>query len=125
MSISNYAENKILDHLFGTAAFTMPAQVYVALHTADPGETGATAEVSGGSYARQAIDFDAAANGATSNSATVTFSGMPGVTVTHVSIWDAATAGNCLFVGALTQSQALPAGSQFVFNAGDAQATLD
>jgi hypothetical protein len=31
-NLSLYAENKLLDHLLGTAAFTMPAQVYLVLY---------------------------------------------------------------------------------------------
>ena len=38
MSISNYAENKILDHVTGRASFTAPSTVYIKLHTADAGE---------------------------------------------------------------------------------------
>jgi hypothetical protein len=40
MSISNYAELKILEHTTGRAAWTIPTNVYVQLHTADPGEEG-------------------------------------------------------------------------------------
>ena len=38
MSISNYAELKILDHTTGRSAWTMPTNVYVKLHLGDPGE---------------------------------------------------------------------------------------
>ncbi|MGA1149392.1 MAG: phage tail fiber protein, partial [Ilumatobacteraceae bacterium] len=38
MSISNYAELEILDHLTGTASWTAPSSVYLKLHTGDPGE---------------------------------------------------------------------------------------
>ena len=40
MSISNYAELKILDHTTGTASWTAPSGVYLKLHTGDPGEAG-------------------------------------------------------------------------------------
>ena len=38
MSISNYAELKILEHTTGKTAWTMPTNAYVKLHLGDPGE---------------------------------------------------------------------------------------
>ena len=78
-NLTNYAENKLLDHLLGTAAYTMPAQVYLALFTAvGDQEAGTVTEVATGAYARQAIDFSAAASGATSNSGVVSFTASGG-----------------------------------------------
>ena len=51
---------------------------FLSLHTADPGTTGAN-EVSGGSYARQAITFGAASGGTATSTNTQTFSAMPAV----------------------------------------------
>jgi hypothetical protein len=45
---------------------------YLSLHTADPGTTGAN-EVSGGSYARQAITWNAASGGEQTSSDGQTF----------------------------------------------------
>ena len=56
MSISNYLENKLLDAVFNATAFNVTGDPYISLHTADPGETGAS-EVTGGSYARQQAAF--------------------------------------------------------------------
>ena len=33
-ALSDYAENKILDHLLGTSAYTFPSQAYLGLSTA-------------------------------------------------------------------------------------------
>jgi hypothetical protein len=105
MSISNYLENKILDKVLKDTAFTT-APVFIALHTADPGETGAN-EVSGGSYARQqvaAAGWNAAAAGLADNAGVVNFTGMPVVAapgVVAVSLWDALSGGNCLWAGFL------------------------
>ena len=62
---SDYLENKVLDHVLGNSAFTQPGTLYVGLWTADDGlEAGTqTSEVSGGSYARATMAFDAAATG--------------------------------------------------------------
>lgn len=124
-AISDYLENKLLDHSLGTLAYSAPAQVYLALHTATPGEAGSGAEVTGGSYSRKAIDFGAASGGSASNNAGVSFTGMPAVTVTHIGLWDAATAGNLLFYGALTSSKTLNSGDTFTVQTGDLTVTLD
>lgn len=128
MSLSNYAEEKILDHLLGTTAWTMPAQVYVSLHSADPGETGASELAVANGYARQASDFDAAgADGATANSAPVVFTntGVAWSAATHFGLWDAATAGNFLGGNALTASKTIGAGDTGTFATGDLDVTLD
>src|SRR5687768_16633926 len=95
-SLSDFAENKILDHALGTASWTMPTQLYVSLHTTANTDSAAGTEVSGNAYVRQAVDFSAAASGATSNSATVTFPTATGSwgTITHIGLHDASTAGN-------------------------------
>ncbi|MCK6480198.1 MAG: hypothetical protein HUU06_11100 [Planctomycetaceae bacterium] len=100
MSIANWAENKILDALFNNVSLAV-AQPYVSLHTADPGETGVN-EVGGGSYARQAASFGAAASGQVQNDANIDFTGMPAVTVVGFGIWDALSGGNCLWTGWLS-----------------------
>lgn len=129
-AFSDYLENALLDHVLGNAALTQPADVYVALFTdaATAGELEAgtiTNEVAGGTYARQAVGFDAAAGGTTSNSAGVSFTDMPALTVSYVAVMDAATAGNVLFYGALTASKTLNAGDTFTIAAGDLDITLD
>lgn len=128
MALSNYAENKLLDHILGTAAFTMPTQVYVALFTADNGlESGVlTGEVSGGSYARVAVDFSAASGGVANPTATVTFPQATGSwgTVTHVALMDAPSGGNVLLHGPLTQAKSVTAGQTAKFVAADLDAVF-
>lgn len=127
MSKSNYAETAVLDWLLGGATPTRPSARYLALHTADPGETGATGELSGNGYARQAVTFDPAASGATSNSSSHTFTASGGSwgTVTHFSIWDASSSGNCLYTGALTTSRTIGDGESGTVAAGDIDITED
>jgi hypothetical protein len=124
MTISNYAENKLLDAVFNAASFGLAGDPYVSLHTADSGETGAS-EVAGGSYARVQAAFDTAASGAVSNTAIIDFTGMPAATVTHVGIWDASGAGNFLWGGALAAPKTTGAGDTLRLPAGDLDVTLD
>lgn len=119
MSASDYLESKLLDHALGVAAFPMPTTLFMSLHTADPGETGIGSEVTGGSYARQAITFTANVAGSPSPSGIgVTFINLPAVTVTHFVIRDALASGNALFIGPLTTPQTMVVGQALTFNAG-------
>jgi hypothetical protein len=123
MSISDYLENELLDSVFNNGSFAV-AQPYVSLHTADPGEDGSN-ECTGGSYARQSGSFTTAASGAVETDADIEFTGMPACTVTHVGVWDAVSAGNFLWGGALSASKTVNAGDTFKINSGDLDITLD
>lgn len=124
-NLSNYLENKLLDHFLGTTSFAMPATVYVGLYSAAPGDAGGGTEISGGSYARQSAAFSAAASGATSNSANIDFTGMPAVTVVAIGIHDASTAGNLLLWGTLTTNKTTDAGDTLRIATGDLDITID
>lgn len=124
MSATNYLETKLLDHVLRNTAYTQPSALYMALHTADPGETGTGSEVTGGSYAPQTIAFSAASGDTASNSGAVNFATMPATTVTHFSIRDASS-GNPLFVGPLSSSQTTTAGQTLSFAAGQVTVSAD
>ena len=133
MSATNFLEDAILNVLRGTTFPAVPTNFYVALHTADPGESGAGAEVAGGSYARVAMSpaagtWDApAGSGATQNTGAITFptpSGAWGV-VTHFANWDAASGGNCWIYGALSASRSPASGDTVRFVAGALDITVD
>ncbi len=127
-AMSDYLEERILNHTLAGVPYAPPATRYVSLHLANPGETGApTQEVVGGQYQRALAQFAAASTtGATSNSNTLAFAGMPAATVTHVGIYDGPAAGsNLLYYGALTAPVAVTAGGTFVINAGGLTVTLD
>ena len=112
MSISNYAELKILEHTTGKTAWTMPTTVYVKLHTADAGEAATTAAAT--ETTRKAASWATAASGAIATSATLEWTNVAATeTYTHWSMWDASTAGNALWTGALSTSAAVTAGDTF------------
>jgi len=129
---SDYLENEVLDHVLGQGArdFTSPTNLYIGLFTSDGGlesnTSGSWTEVSGGSYAREAVAFDAAASGSTSNTSTVTFTTATANwgTITHVAVMDASTAGNVLFHGAVTTSKTIETGDTFQISAGNLTVTL-
>ena len=126
-NLTDYAENKILDHSLGRTSWTMPATVRVALYTTATNDAGGGTEVSGGSYARQALTVDAAASGATQNSALITFpvASADWGTITHVAVLDAASGGNMIWHGPLTASKTISNGDQLAIPAGDLDFSLD
>lgn len=124
-NLSNYLENKLIDHFLGTTTFTKPAAVYVALFSAAPNDAGGGTEISGGSYARQTATFSAASSGATSNSANIDFTNMPAVTTVAIGIYDASTSGNLLLWGTLTANKTTDAGDTLRIAAGDLDISID
>ena len=112
MSISNYAELKILEHTTGKTAWTIPTNVYIKLHTADAGEAGTSSAAS--ETTRKVAAWATAASGSIATSATLEWTNVAATeTYTHWSMWDASTAGNCLWTGALSSSAAVTAGDTF------------
>ena len=112
MSISNYAELKILEHTTGKTAWTIPSNVYVKLHTGDAGEAGTTNAAT--ETTRKVAAWATAASGSIATSATLEWTNVAATeTYTHWSLWDALTSGNCLWTGALSSSAAVTAGDTF------------
>lgn len=110
MSISNYLENKLLDATSGTSYAA--AGTYLQLHTGDPGEDG-TANVAS-ETTRKSLTWNAASGGSMATSAAASWTSVAATeTLTHFSLWDASTSGNCLFAGALSASASVVAGDNF------------
>lgn len=132
MSFSNFLEDELLDHVFGAASYSAPGTIHISLHTADPGETGASEVASSNNYSRAAVtnnatNFPAASGGAKANGTLIQFATPSGSwgTVTHVGAWDASSAGNFLGGGALSVSQAIASGNDVEIAIGDLDITLD
>lgn len=126
-AFSNFAENKLIDWFFrgqaigvtgaSAAAGTGPANLYVALLTAAPSDTGGGTEVTGGGYVRQAVvsslanwaatsipgntSASAGTDGTTSNNVAITYAAPTAsaysAPVTHAAVYDAVSGGNMLF----------------------------
>jgi hypothetical protein len=112
MSISNYAELKILEHTTGKTAWTIPTDVYIKLHTGDAGEEGTSNAAT--ETTRKEAAWATASAGAIATSATLEWTNVAATeTYSHWSMWDASTAGNCLWTGALSSSAAVTAGDTF------------
>lgn len=130
-SLSDYLENKLLDHIFGNADYTAPGNIYVALFTADNGLEGGTltGEIAAGGYSRvqlSDLDFGAAANGEISNVNDIEF---PTATedwgpIAYAALMDASAAGNVLVHGAFSVVKTVWNGDVFKVRAGDLKVSL-
>lgn len=129
-SFSDYTEDKVIDHVNGKTAFTMPT-VYVGLSTADPlDDASGLAEPSGNNYARvttSGSDWDAASGGATANATALTFPEASGAwgTCTHFARFDASSGGNMIDHGTLDASRVITSGITPRFSIGELDITLD
>jgi len=114
MSISNYAELKMLEHATGKTSWTMPTTLYVKLHTADAGEDGTSSAAS--NTTRKSLAWASAASGsiATTGSPSAEWTSIATAeTYSHWSLWDNLTAGNCIWTGALSSSASVAVGDTF------------
>ena len=123
--------NLIIDHIFGGAAYTQEANLYVALSksTIDSADTGSTipGEIATGSYARKGCNtWDAAAAGATENTQPVTFAQATadwGV-ITDFAVCSHSTTGDMIIFGKLNTTKNVQSGDTPRFATGDLDFTL-
>lgn len=146
MSKGNTFENDLLQLIFnnvdiadigdagGLQNSATAGSLYVAYHTADPGETGTatTSETAYTNYARQAVARTSGgwtvSGNQVQNAAQITFPqcGVTGATLTHFSVTTASSgASKILYKGALTSSLAVSNGITPLFAAGGITITED
>jgi len=135
-AFSDYLEAAILNATLRGTNFTAPsvADLHLALFTADPTDANATAnEASASWYSRQptgswTAPADAGdGNTESLNTAPITFPSVTGaqITITHIGIYDAATAGNLLYHVALQSQKTLDVGDVLSFAANNIAIKLD
>ena len=146
MSLSNASETALLSLLFNNTAWAgigdagglqpsaAAGSLFIALHTADPGETGnqSTSEAAYTGYARVSVARSAGgftvAGNQVSNTATVQFGECTAgsATVTFFSVGVATSGATAiLYRGALSASRAISAGITPLFNSGALTGTAD
>lgn len=109
------------------ATYTGNTSLFLSIHTADPGDTGANEYIGYSGGLRIAITFAAAsaasaASGGTS--AQQDFTSMGVTTITHIGVWTANTAGTFKGGGALTASRTTASGDTLRFNSGAVAVTF-
>lgn len=142
-SLTDYAENRLIDAVFRGQSLGAPATWYVGLLTAACSDSAAGTEVSGGSYARVAVTAgltqwagtqsagsttaSSGTGGQTSNNASITF---PAPTanwgsITHFALYDASTSGNQWVCQALSTAKTVNNGDAApAFSAGSLTVTF-
>lgn len=128
-AMTNYLENKLVDHTFRGINYAAPTVTYAALLTNVPDDSTSPIEVTGGSYTRVAIVSNSSSWAGTqgagsttastgtsatiSNNEVVTFNNPTANwgTVVGIALYDAATGGNALIQGALTSPVTVVSGS--------------
>lgn len=112
MAFSNYNAAQVLPD--GT--------MHVQLHTANPGDDGTVAPASG--IGRSSGTFGNFASKSNSNTTDIVFNSVPAQTITHVSLWDASSGGNCLFYHQISAPFVVTDGQTLTFAIGDFINTL-
>ena len=129
--MSDYLAGSMLDHIFKTAVYTAATTLYVGLSdaTIDDDTTGSdVSEPADGAYARVACNtWDAAASGATENTAAITFAKATASwgTITDFFMADHLSTGNMLFYEAADASKAVGTNDTVQFDAGSFDITID
>lgn len=120
MPASNDLATNIINHFFRNSAVTSPTNLYLALFTVAPDIDGAGGtEVTGGSYARQALTFAAPdSDNMAATSADTVFTGMPATTVVAGAIYTASSGGTFYSRALFTSPQVITAGYTFRLKAG-------
>lgn len=114
---STYA-NEIADYVVGKGAPTSIAACWVKLHTGAVGASGTGNPAT--ETDRAQAGFGSPTAGVIANSADINWTGVAATeTITHVSLWDASTAGNFIASIALNSSAVLSAGGDLTIAAGD------
>ena len=116
--MSSAIANSILDAYARSVAWSEPAELWVKLHTGDPGAAGTSNAAA--NTTRQEGTFSAASAGAITTSADCTWTSVSTTeTYSHVSFWDASTSGTFLGSDALETSRGVTAGDNFTIATGD------
>lgn len=120
-AMTNYLENKLVDHLLRGASFSAPSTLYVGLFTVSPSDAGGGTECTGGGYGRVAVTcngtnwsatdgagttgYSAGDSGTISNNVSIKFP-LPTATwgtVVAVGLFNTQTGGNLLLQGSITE----------------------
>jgi hypothetical protein len=127
LGLSATIANDFLEWLFNASATsTAPANIWIQLHTGDPGASG-TANVAGNATRKDlTAAMGTASSGAITNTSAVTWTTGEVDTsedYTHWALFDASTAGTFLCSGTMT-ANAVTSGDEFEIPIGDLDASF-
>lgn len=120
-AFSNFMEDAITAFINGTTFPAAPTNTFVQLYSQDPTDAGSgtgalytRVEYAAGGWTRGTGGAGTLSN---TNIITITSDAASGATATHFAVFDATTAGNLLFFGALGTSKVIAVGDEVKFNA--------
>lgn len=90
------------------------ASLFLSIHTADPGNTGAS-EYTTYTGTRPAIAFNVAASQSSGNTSQIDFAAMGATTITFIGLWTATSGGTFKGGGALSASKTTASGDTLRF----------
>ena len=115
--------NSLLTAVAKATNYTAPVAFFVKLHLGDPGAAGTANPAA--NTTRKSTTFAAASAGSISTSADVVWTSVSNTeTYSHVSFWDASSAGNFIGSCALSASRAVTAGDDFTIPTGSLTLSL-
>lgn len=127
LGLSATIANDFLEWLFNASPTgTAPTNIWIQLHTADPGAAGLTAVAGNATRKDLTAAMGTAASGAITNTAAITWTTGEVDTsedYTHWSLFDASTAGTFLCSGTMT-ANAVTVGDEFTIPVGDLDASF-
>lgn len=129
--MSTYLEQAILNEVLRGQNYLPPSNIHVGLFTSDPTDEDIGTEVSGGGYARQAVTFGAPVKDGNNKSVVHNTNEIDfGIAasdwgnISYFGIFDAASGGNLLFHGELTNPKTILENDRPIWYAGDLKIRL-
>ena len=128
--LTDYMERKLLDHIFGRAAFSRPSNLYIGLSTtafadSDNGSTAYAKEPSGNAYGRinidNAVQYETSGNDIKNNSS-IDWSEATGSwgSIGYWGVFDGSgSSANMLMHGSFSSATTVASGDQFRISTGD------
>ena len=127
-AFSDYVEDQITGWINGTTFAAAPTNTYVQLFNGSPTDTGTggTALLTRVAVAAGGWTRGTGGAGTLTNTAVITITASSGsaVTADNFAVFDASTAGNLLFYGALSASKSIAIGDEVKFNASQLTLTV-
>jgi len=121
-TFSDLVANSWLDAVFNATSYS-EAGVFAKLHLGDPGSAGTSNPAA--ETTRQAVSCSAAASRAITSDANTEWTNVSATeTYSHISIWDANSAGNFLGRDDLSSTAPVTAGDTFRIPTGDFDASV-
>lgn len=119
--MTNFLKNKILNLILNATAYSFPATLYLALYTTEPTAGAAGTEVTGGSYARVALDvsnttlFPLITTSEGKNASALNFAAASANwgTIVGWGLHSASSGGDYLFYGQFSPSKVINNGDAF------------